>query len=464
MAIPTYYSYDLGTVTVPAGSLEIKLHCEVSSLTIPDGIARTLRFPDFITERYVITDDGSEMQNTNAEFIEDYSEYTQGFWFKVLTAGHAELQLLLDEGAGETSFFWGRVIEFDSGFEEVSLVTSNIIRRGSFRLADAFTERLNDITALELYNELDNASYYTEISNDRLVNMKYIFSGMLKLAFAQTIDTADITQDAEALQYEANSDWRSFLDMWVFTQAFALGVWGTHPNSFNIWDADGWSALDILRMICREHCIYPRHTQANSSADHKIQFISKGASEGYSTYITEPRKPSSSILYAPKHPTSVRNIWIERGNGLANAIIIEGDLVTPSDVPDNTTFDVNLRIAFNTGGYMDYVSGGVLYNQTDYRYYANGWSSGTTTAESAVAQFMNENWGSVPATLYGYERIYQGIGLDDGTTEEHVHAHLGPDTFISINDGVASKNFVAIEVGKNLETNQLKVIWRELAT
>jgi len=463
MAIPTYYSYDLGTVTVAAGSLEIKLKCEVSSLTIPVGIARTLRFSDFITERYVITDDGSEMANTSVEYVEDYSEYSQGFWFKVLTAGHVELELLLDEGNGETSLFWGRVMEFDNGFEEVSLVSGDIIRRGSFRLADAFAERLNDITAEELYDELDNASYYTEISTDRLVNIKYLFSAMFSLAFGQTVDTADITLDAEAIQYEANSGWHDFLEMYIYTQIFSLGVWSSHSLSFNVWQTDGWSALDILRMICREHCLYPRHTQANSSADHKLKFISKGASEGYGTFVTEPRKPVTSILYAPKHPTSVRNIWIERGNGLANAIIIEGVFVTPSDVPDNTSFDVNLRIAF-PAGYMRYVSGGVNYAMTNFRYYANGWSSSVSTGEEAVARFMDENWGDTPSTLYGYERVYAGLGLDDGTTEEHIHAHLGPNTELSINDGVASKNFVAIEVGKNIETNQLRVVWRELAT
>src|SRR3990170_4130472 len=90
MARPTLYEYTLQTSVLPVGTVIIKLYSALNGLTIPTFAS--LSVPDDIVERCDLIPGEIELQEMTFEFVEDYSTYTEGFWYKVLQS-YEEIQI-----------------------------------------------------------------------------------------------------------------------------------------------------------------------------------------------------------------------------------------------------------------------------------------------------------------------------------------------------------------------------------
>lgn len=476
MAVTSLNTYSLGSVEHPVGTITVTVHTELTlaASDIPAGIAATVLPQGYMTETLRISAEDSELQNMTCRLIEDYTVHAEGFWFKLLNGGELEIQINLDEAgvsSGDLVWFWGRVTGFDGQFEENSLVSGDIVRREAVvHMVAAPAARFAEITAQEVQDTLATATYWTEVSGRYYVPYYYIFDTLLNLAFGNTIGVTNTTQANEGMQYYDGSSWRSFIDLWCEVQDPPPVPPNAPTSILHYFINNNYTGMDIFRGIAQSHILYPR---LYYSAKWRIELIAKGSSNGFSATMTEVNTPVSSLLYSPRHPTAVENINVENIFG-SHAYYINGAyLDEEDDVPLNVTFDAQFAILWMhdipliTDGAtaLYYVSGGTAPIITTSRHWDShsaGWSANDDSSMQGIAAFIEANWGTTPPSMRGYEREYRTISpLDDGSTVEFSHLKFSPDCHIQINDGVSTRNFTPIEIGRDLIEQKTRVVWRE---
>lgn len=105
-------AYPLPSLVTVDGTYSFELYSATAGLTVPT--IQTIKSITPLKESANVIVGTSEITNVQIEFRDDDSTYSQGFWFKQFKV-ETWLRIYLDEGAGDTFFFFGMIDTLSPG-------------------------------------------------------------------------------------------------------------------------------------------------------------------------------------------------------------------------------------------------------------------------------------------------------------------------------------------------------------
>ena len=487
MARPgTLYEYTLQTSSLPCGSVILKLYSELNGLTIPDFAS--LSPEDDIVERIDVVPGEYELQEMNFSFVEDYTTYSEGFWYKVLTS-YAEIQIGIDEGTGTGSAFWGRVQDWDGELTEHSLVSGALYRTGKFSTvsmmimlkeataADVVTEAKTHYTAFTGSTE---ARDVTGTYEERFVKFEALMASILKVAFGQTYGTTYVSilpDPYSDLQFYDGTG-TTFYDLQdiYFWMGYSPGSL-TYEGYFDSTDTTfGWayqfgSAWDLLVALSRNLLFVPRITGATwgAGAYLKMECLTRGRSYGYSTFeapfesklITRANAPIH-VVYSSHYDTS----FDSNKKYVIDGVHGDGDL--PEHVDADMTFETQFvhdgEVTFGADKCFEFLyildddtTPSYAHRVTDMQYLNY---DGTPSYDVSYSYLVGYYYNRFAPLKRAYIRSYATMQATVGATTSLNQNEVLHTT--QINDGASTRDFYAVEVRKNIQKNESTVRWHEV--
>ncbi len=484
MARPTVYTYTLQTSVLPSGTLTVYLYSETNGLTIPTK--QTLIVDQDFTERIDLIPGTIEIEQVSFGFVEDYSTYDEGFWYKVLN-GYAEIRCVLNDGGAASHLFWGRVIGAYAPFDEYDLTTNNIQRKGSFQCVSMMillreTTTASCITEALLHKGNFNGS--TEAGNagglddEDFLQLRALVASIAKVAFGNStysIGLCDIksgkTDDIQLYDATATT-WHNFIDFYMWLGPVAGGAaylestigalyWGTQFPT--VWEL--LSALGQNLGIC--------FRASGDSTQVIIEVLSRGRSFDQATYPVPvesqfiPQTEDVATGVQTSHVDTARDANKRHAyNKAGTATFGTGDLPAeiPTDISVTTQFILDEgEVAYSTTYVKEALfhlddpdSPSYAHRLTDARFWDYSDQSYDSTKSALVALFYYKFNTAKRSYLRTYGSLKSTLGGNTGHSSTRI---LG---CAAIDDDVASRNFYAIEIRKNLLSNRATVRWAEV--
>jgi hypothetical protein len=455
MAITTY---TVQTSVLASGTMTVKLHSDLVDLVVPTF--QTLKLDtDFVT-RVDIGPGRIELENVQFDYVEDYTVYAEGFWYKVLNS-YAEIQLLLNEGSGDTHFYWGRVLKNQTPIEEFDLTVGNIQRRGSIQTM-TILGKMKDFTAQEILNDIDAELFLDCLtldgvgSDNQVIKLSDFMNSFVKTVFNTTFDPLDI-----ALQgFDLKLAEQTYSNLYLLAKVKSSGAW------FGLFNTDKWpstyaTAFDLFTAICRSLAVIPRHYYDVANSRHRIELLTRGTSFAYPGTFGVPAQST----FQPSIDEGVNNLTVHAGAAAVLYYSGPDNKSTYTDAPNG--FESDMDVTMEWGG-VDYVTS-ILYHDTGtaykavlegewmyWDYEAGAWSTGYN-AEVAMARYLYTRLSQVKRS---YSRTYNSLKSTANAVLSHVNTTILMRT--SIDDGIASRNFYATEVTKNPDKDECTIQWNEV--
>lgn len=476
-------TYTLQQHNVASGYMVIKLHSALAGLTIPTNTTIVDIQP--AGERVDALLGQVETEAFTFIFREDYSTYLEGFWFKVM-GDYFEIQILLDEGSGNTHFFWGRAVPSKSPMEEVYLGNDGTkVRHGSFVCESLFV-RLRDISAASVVDEtITSLQYITETTTETtaagfgncdFVRLTAIVGSAFYTAFGQAFNgpTYDVTGDSVFdLEFSNdNANWYGWDKLCAFARADAGGGPSTVGFFSNIispyWGTQFQSAFDLIVAICNDIGVVPRYYYDVTNSLHKMQFMNR-LGDGTVNRVTYPVPFSSKYFpnaYVPFGIITSQRVADPRGvqdqRFFKDGSYYTGAIPTTLSADhsynfqfiqddDEETYDATFSL---TACLFISIAPGNM-KRVKYARYNTGGGVYSTTSPVRLRYY---------GTLFGversgYEREYATIKGTFGGVDSHTNSYALKMTDIT---DTAVKNYHAVEVYKNPFTNKAKIVWHEV--
>lgn len=322
--------YPLADITnSPAGTMHVDLIMDLdfgSELTVPTAckITHIGELVELIDVEPGIVD----VQNLEIELSEDYSTYSEGFWYHVIQSQptfDVQFRFILTEGATDTFYFWGRVSRDEIEWPEHYLATdeSSAIRTVSLRLV-SLIHSLRDIALTDFVTEaLTHRVAVTLHAPDSPqetygVTILDVLASVVSAGFDQSFDT-------DAIQIRS-SDFRfSFKDgsgptlpasCYMLTESSYADItptpWSergyleglTDINNPHYWPTQFSNLFDLLSYIALNFGWIIRYyygqtdgTYAGDASDlHTLEFITRG--NAFATAITPEKSVKESTLFS----------------------------------------------------------------------------------------------------------------------------------------------------------------------
>jgi hypothetical protein len=452
--------YTLHPATIPAGELAMIIYSSVTDLTIPTYV--TLDFGDLV-ERLDPIAGTYDVDTLDVDYVEDYSDagHPEGFWMAAIGGTYLDLQITLDEGAGATHVFYGRLLKEKTELDEYVLSGSTYGRRGTMRFVSHLMT-LRDVTTADLItgaNAVFTTPTWNNTGNERIIQYREIISQLLASALGgQTADADDVTVLDDNLQDNTSHDGITY---WYISEFSLNALAVKYPNAF-----------DLISQLLKQFFLIPRYYYDVTNSRHKIQLFTRGTSFATQVTLVVPTESRLTIGSA----IALKDVQIDDAYTPTTYYWdAEAETYTTTK-PEGWNPEITLVQEYihyvddsGTGPWcfgIDYNSGtGVAVGYTWYRawdYAGQVWTNINATTDDGDAWL-------IPAQFYGrkfrgekrvYERTYNSLKADNGTTDSHSNIVCGARTQIS--DGVSARNFYAVEVKKNLARNELTVVWQEV--
>ena len=468
----TYTILDRGFMA--AGIVTVKLHSELSGLTVP-SVSTLIANSDFVERVDIASLGHAELEDVTFEYREDYTTYEEGFWFKVLQKQTA-IQITLDDDQGEKHFFFGYVIPEGVNLAESSLVPTAYQREGSFRCLSgiyAFANVTIGQLATELASHIESRHDGAPTEYD-FVSFKAVFASMLSLAFSQSYDIADVEVEGndfymggvsvigglETFLTKDFSTWYMYFDSVSGSQRHYLvsGEDGSFQERYA-------SCLELLASLTKNFGFIPRHYYDVDNSKHKLQLIARASS--YQSLVTV-EMPFESFLHK-KSDVFAQNITSTRSqtqnapsfeqDGVVTAVaennhyVIGGGSLAAGDISEPLTADMSLAVDFWTASTIDAGNGldmikrttrEMIYylltdnNDNDIRIFnaviywdrkKDGYDSsfGQDYFTEAMCRYLQ----SLMSDRSEYERTYNTLQMSNGSTTTFSHSTIWKRTLIS---------------------------------
>jgi len=501
----------------PAGVMKIDLLLEsdVSAPTIPTGV-KVLSIGT-LTELIDVQPGIVDVQNLEVELAEDYSTYTEGFWYHIIQTDptkDVQLRFILDEDGTETFYFWGRVYREEIEWPELYINTAetDIIRSVKVRLV-SLIHSLRDVgietTIAEIQtHESANADYWT---------IESILAAILASGMVQEYSTSNIHIRATDLRlFKADLE-----TMVAIKDAIVRGNNSDFTTNRGYFDAPAtdtnrlhWyyqfgNAFDFLRALCLNFGWVCRYFYGQSDGlyagdatdKHRFEFLTRG--NAYADYITPENGIKESTLFSDTVNKSV-NIrvsdvltaneevntdefdltigyaWYSGGKeNSCTPIPINALIPVPPSVTEpnpHIEFDLDFSAQFSLQHFnpppfglegSTYIYRRLAYTIGAgvplpcilvgfYDYAAGAWNDQQVCLQNALMLYYARRFTSGRKM---YERKYGSLKWSDGSTTSHIH--LKPMKRIEINDQITTDNYYATEVRKDFESNTSTVLWIE---
>lgn len=462
-------TYLIETVNTTIGLMRVRLQSNLSTLTVPS--LPTIIVDQDTLERVDALAGVQDTEQLDVNFVEDYSTYSDGFWFHAVSqiqfGGFCYLQITVDEGSGETPFFFGTVVPGATPLNEVNLFPTKPVRRGTLHL-QSFLGVLQQTATVTVNANMAAWGVYTAYATVNYATIKQFFAAALATATGQSYSASDVTM-------VGNDDFQFTYDgvNWEGLSG-ASTCWfpaGLIQSTGSFWAGRHPLVWELMTTLCLGFGVLPRYRYDTAAGRHKIDLLTRGRS--YSTNIT---------LGTPKQSTLIAGtpVLVQRIQVTGNATGVSGGGTTYYNVPDQSYsqtqpggWQADLQIGLEAspqslsyGGEAIYgVSGGVLQLYTGVRYWDYG--AGAYIAAPVIATYARHDL--AVCYYYGarlglikriYQRTYFGLKGNDGSTNSQANVTLMRNT--QINDGVGLRSFYAEEVHKNAATGLLYLQLREV--
>jgi hypothetical protein len=431
-------------------------------------------------------------------FVEDYGTYSGGFWWKVLLL---EDDCIIRVAVDTFHLFVGKVIKESVAFEEVSLQTSNYIRRGTFRCVSLLQSELSEVDVADYITEINlhkttpvtvTSGYPQAVNTADLIAWPAMFASFVQEATGQTYDVNHVlfrTTNSDDLQFTfdvAGKDDKHLSALYFFAgddrdggAIIPKGFLDTGNDLY--WPDNFGNCWQLLISICNSFAIVPRLIYDTSDSKYKMELITRGRTS--QAAISFADAPISSTVYPSQtmlNDIRIRSVyeddanhgpaWIRKQPSGGHII----GVTTPTDQAaafDDIEWDLDLMSQFsgtdNTDG--QYVqdwekmwqaidltpwAGWCHENVEFWNYVTGAWAGDVSYPEFWLANLARYYYERFRGGKLILEREYPSCSASDGSTTKTTHVEILRKMALDMGDGEGSRNFFITEVRKNLATNR----------
>lgn len=485
----------MGTIVTPAGILSVTVYYDNGKITdsnhIPNASDCLLSVGNLVeTPEY--TAGTIEIGTFDIELIESFDNYSGGLWNKMFESD-AEFRFYLDEGAGNTFYFWGLKVDSQVTFSDISIIGNSRYRTVSVSL-DSMLSKLKDCSIADIITTIKanttNIQQHTPFNGHYhdVVSVYTLFGCIYKAAFGSTdvdttlSDTVLYEPDEYDIQFYINetgfvSGWYGLNYVYI---PIRLETQGANIYSMMIEDRDQsiggeyfWgnrfeNGMELLAYLCRNFGVIPRYYYGTTTGvlssiagqnKHRLNIFQRGR---YSNTISMGLVKESSFDNATDlKPTAYR--------------VRLNDGTTPEKFDG---FDITIDYAVYGGGLNPNADQTILLlleDQGDSTYYL------TYTNNSPYAKvfdYLTESYQEVSyygntfaSLLQGYYQgrfskssrrhrvVYKGLqGTFNGGTS---HQYVTPYKRGTIDDGSGGGTFFIYGISKSISDNSVELTWIE---
>jgi hypothetical protein len=482
--------YNLPSFSTVAGTFKLHLYATSAGLTVPT-INTVLELGE-TKESANISVGISEIGNMQIRLRDDDSTYSQGFWYKVLQ-DETRLRIYLDEGAGDTFYFFGYVepgsIKWDEhyiGSTRIRTVSLTLISAMRIildsKIDDWITEVLANCTATG-HSSLSAPSHIMKVT-ELFACMLSMGSSPLNPDFNPATDISFLYGSQTQLQWGDGVSLYAVSSLYVpvkyyFTTApediRPVVYFDTTKTTCLARQSDGTGFYDSMQAFLKDLLanfgLIMRTTYDAALERHVIQLSHRG--DVYSGELSfSGREKSSAIMNGTRLLGDAARamdllqetnfIWMSKSYSR---------FPSPLDPPQAISFDLDVKCPFiidssgsgeGNHSLMKWTSGAVVY-MTGGKYYS------TISGLMTVAYSTDPNKMEEMATSYQFEwfttyhatvnRVYGKMLANGGSGETHTVLEIMRR--VSINDLDSTRTFFANAVTKNPATNEVSVEWIE---
>lgn len=478
-------SYTLPSLDTVAGEVKITLYSNDATLTVPTS--QTVTSIGDLEETADVDIGVTQLSSLRLSLKEDYTNYTEGFWYKVL-AGECWLRFYLVEGGSDTFYFFGlpqeETIEWTEHF-----LGSTYLRTAELELISMAAKLMDTDTinfAIEvLANDIDSGKRVLAEPTS-YISAGGLFAAMLSgsgLNPSYDVNDVSFVFNSDDFRYTQGGNNYTFNDLKIATKIWTSGA----PNFefqtayFDVAsNADSLSARyaklrDLIPNLLANFGLVMRMsydpTADNNNGRHKIQLIQRGRAYADAARLTFGDREKMSTISkssdligdatrASHLLDSASFVWFSKQ-------YLDGK--STSTVPNHVDFDQDYQSIFRTNAYLisnannNYrqlylVSGTTWTIITGIQY----WNYFDDQYETAVSPYIEE---AIAGYIYyrftnqftKIVRTYGKLKANNGSTDSHVNASILQRT--SINDGTGAANYYANKVTKSIESNELEIEW-----
>jgi hypothetical protein len=462
--------YVLQSTVVASGTLEITLITDLAALTIPT-YASLSPVGEFV-QRVDVLPGVQELEQAEFEYFEDYSTYDEGFWFKVLMYGGAQIRVTIDDtGTGQGMLFWGAISEQMTNIEEVAMYGGKFVRKGKFT-AVSLMSLLREVATGDI--EVDLRSHPTQITvafrngvaaeaHGSYIKLRAVFEQAVAAAFGQPLDSSAVVAIGNEIEFSPDdTNFFGFDDLYV--EGWVAGTaWNGMMDSTR-WVQRFPHAFDLLAGIARCFGYVVKHDAYIGSGDvyyHRILLISRNQTT--SAQLTFPNPTKSDVVVSSQ--SEVRYFQFDSGNGLPTYYYDrEGSVFDSQTKPFG--FDPNYTLLAEIDNHptgADPICVYVYDSGADNMQSCSAarvWNC-LTSAWEEYTQFRVAIYKFYITRFGGNKRVYSR----EYATMKDVAGTQGNLTLCArhaITDGVAARNFYATEIRKDPLKNSSFIRWQEV--
>lgn len=486
--------YTLSQITTIVGTFKVTLFSGITDLSVPTS--NTILEIGDLTENVDLKPGLTEISHLKLKLRDDYSDlaHPEGFWFRIFNETVLpEIRIYLDEGNGDTFYFWGTLNRSESSASEL-YVGSSYVRVWDISLISIIA-KIDATTVADLVTEILTHEITTGLEYEsrvtKCVKARDIFSSILAKTFSQTFNTNDTTYiwdgTTDEFLYWDGSSWLNFDNVYIATE---IDTWPTPPppghnyirtKYFKLDESLYWptlydSTLRLIADLCHNFGFVLRHFYGNADGmidstpannKHRFQLIQRGHAYSATIDFGGKEKASSFPLQSSLTAQGVRTFY--KGNESVFYWMSIKYQPGTGEPPKDLSFDIDYPILFMPDGTADPAilckSNGTTFTRIKVwdRVINSYFEPSPMSALRAITQYyyhrflFEENWTVYPKMMY--KRTYGKIAINNGTTTSHRNMCIMRRTGIA--NGGTVKNFYANRVTKNASTAELEIEWIE---
>jgi hypothetical protein len=507
MALTEYTLQDVVTV---AGTFKFTLYADVG-LTVPTG--QTIMSIGELEKVGDLEPNKKQFQNLSLSIADDYTVYDAGFWYTIALS-EMYLRIYLDEGAGDTGYFYGFIDPMQSDFQEHYVGSLDFVRSGTMVLtsveAKLFATTLTTLNDAVVANKILTNYFPTDtpVTDDiySYIMVKDFFSALLfasglnpdysasdtRVVYSQAVNEQDF------VYYETDSLRTYFVDqLFLVMSRYVEAPPGSGNWVENTFTNLTWYDLLVLNTTTFDPSSYVTQLiievlnsiQFNmelgyESGRHVITLYQRGRAYGNSNNVTMGGLLSSRInvcsdlrksgYKAYNDNDTTKMIWfsdkvdaLPKADGIPETIEIEvavscalrvintapGIGSAYAVVPYGISSDEDMWEYFHKP--YDCINS-VKYWNYETSAYVVASIGGDKLLEEAVAGYL---FARFHTAFRAFTRTYATLKANNGSTNTHTNNH--PFMRTAFDDGTGSKQYYANKVIKNADNNTTTVDWIE---
>ena len=478
--------YTLTTFVSQTGTFTIDLFSSIAGLTIPTGQSvLAIGNTEEVADIKMGTIQAGTLKLTLAD---DYSVYSEGFWFKVLNGGTTWLRFYLDQGAGSTFFFFGTPQQETIIWDEL-LITSDRVRVVNLDLISTalvmFDSLTTDWVDAVIANTVDSGQKY-DLEPSLLISPLGLFAAMLvSSGLNSTYSLSDVS-----FVFDGGPDFKFTLvgaelnlsEIYVPVKWWTTGSGGAHDVtgyfSHGVLGGGFPQGLDIsfpklqdlIGSLLRNFGVVMRMDYDAVNERHLIQLIQRG--RAYSTTLTFAKPPKVSqisngidligdAVRAVDLTDDTKFCWFSKKFSDEPTLVTIPNYVS-FDIDTQSIFRINTDAGQGSGNRSFYYwegtpgSGNVPMDGIKYYNYATAAdvTAGTNPMEEAIAGYIYHRFTNQFAQIM---HRYGSMSASDGVVTDHTHINVLRR--VSIDDGTGAKTYYANKVRKYPQTDESEIEW-----